>query len=415
MSMREWTGDLIPAFLNRRQFFRTLGSASFGLGPASSHLWAGEKASLDAFIRQQMAENHFSGCTAAVVVRRRPVWAKGFGLADQEKKVPMTSQTIQNIGSISKTVTATAVMQLWEHSKIELDNDVNEYLDFQVRNPRFPATAVTTRQLLTHRSSITDGPAYGDSYSCGDPTISLEAWIKGYLTPEGPYYDGAKNFHDWEPGTTDPPKQPRAYSNVGFGLLGYLVERVSRTPFHEYTKKRIFNPLGMKATGWLLKEVDVSKHAVPYSLIPEGKTPERLLPREGAEGTPLEPGALFPHCLYSFPNYPDGLVRTNVNDLSRFLMAYINGGSIGETRLLGEKTVQLMFSKEHFGRGLCWTTSELKNGDMIWGHGGGDPGISTYMGFRPSDGVGVIVFFTGSPGAAFQQILQRLFEEAQQL
>jgi CubicO group peptidase (beta-lactamase class C family) len=403
-----------PSLLNRRQFVWMVGTATVGLGLAPSLPWAGEDTALETFIRQELAESRLAGCAVAVVVGQRLVWSKAFGLADREKQISMTADTIQNIGSISKTVTATAVMQLWEQEKLALDADVNDYLDFSVRNPRHPSIPITVRQLLTHRSSITDGPSYERSYACGDPTISLEDWIKGYLTPKGPYYDGEKNFHLWEPGTEDPPKQPRAYTNVGYGLLGYLVEKLSETAFNDYTNQKIFSPLGMNATGWFLDEVDVSKHAVPYSWIPEGEIPDELLPRDGHD-VPAEPGTLFPHCLYSFYNYPDGLVRTNVMDLSRFLMAYINGGKLGETRLLNQETVQLMLSKKHFRRGLCWSTTELENGDMIWGHGGGDPGISTYMGFRSDDGVGAIVFFTGRPGAAFRSILERLFEEAEKL
>jgi CubicO group peptidase (beta-lactamase class C family) len=100
-----------------------------------------------------------------------------------ENKIPMTDKTIQNIGSISKTITATAVMQLWEKGKFKLDDDVNGYLPFKERNPYFPDDPITFRELLTHKSSIKDGPAYEDSYACGDPTISLKDWIEDFKLP----------------------------------------------------------------------------------------------------------------------------------------------------------------------------------------------------------------------------------------
>jgi CubicO group peptidase (beta-lactamase class C family) len=94
----------------------------------------------------------------------------------------------------------------------------------------------------------------------------------------------------------------------------------------------------------------------------------------------------------------------------------MNGGSLSGTRILEEDSVQTMLSDEHFGRGLCWGTRQLNNGDRLWGHGGGDPGISTYMGFRPSDRVGVIVFFNfDSPGDGAGEIFERLFQEAESL
>ena len=85
----------------------------------------------------------------------------------------MTANTLQNIGSISKTVTATAVMQLVQAGRLELDEDINEVLPFPIRNPRHAQIPVTTRLLLTHQSSIQDGAAYRASYACGDPTIPL--------------------------------------------------------------------------------------------------------------------------------------------------------------------------------------------------------------------------------------------------
>jgi CubicO group peptidase (beta-lactamase class C family) len=121
----------------------------------------------------------------------------------------------------------------------------------------------------------------------------------------------------------------------------------------------------------------------------------------------------FSLCLYSFTNYPDGLIRASVRDLSRFLMAYINGGAQGDQRNLKQKTILTMLSAEHFGRGLCWENYKLKNRDLAWCHGGSDPGIKTRMTFRAKHGVGVILFFNcGSPGQAPEEIRDRLHEEA---
>src|ERR1700730_3807699 len=102
-------------------------------------------------------------------------------------------RTVQNLGSISKTVVATSVMQLWEKGKFQLDDDVNDRLPFVVRSPSHPETPITYRLLLTHRSGIADSLAYRSSYVCGDPTISLEDWLKGYFTPGGRYYERQGN------------------------------------------------------------------------------------------------------------------------------------------------------------------------------------------------------------------------------
>jgi CubicO group peptidase (beta-lactamase class C family) len=91
-------------------------------------------------------------------------------------------------------------MQLWERKKFALDDDVNAYLSFPVRNFAYPGLPVTFRQLLTHTSSIADGPAYEKSYVCGDSRVPLGQWLRDYLTAGGALYDPQRNFHSWKPG-----------------------------------------------------------------------------------------------------------------------------------------------------------------------------------------------------------------------
>jgi CubicO group peptidase (beta-lactamase class C family) len=371
---------------------------------------------LDEFIADMFEADRVPGISAAVVVGERLIWSGSYGFADVHREIAMSPDTLQNIGSISKTVTATAVMQLWEEGRFDLDDDVGDFLPYRVRNPRFPDTPITFRQLLAHRSSINDGPAYGESYACGDPAVQLGVWIEQYLTPGGEYYHPNDNFHSWKPGTVNPPPRPRAYSNVGFGVLGSLVEHIVDQPFTDFCDQRIFAPLGMNETGWMLSDIDVEKHAIPHSFLPDDFEPtdappfEESLPAEHATQEMLKEGSYFPHCLYSFYNYPDGLARTSVREMSLFLRAYMLGGTFNNAKILAPGTIQLMLSNQHFGRGLCWSERELRTGDWIWGHGGGDPGISTYMGFRQRDQVGVLMFFNYSgPGDGQEELLERLF------
>ncbi len=176
----------------------------------------------------------------------------------------------------------------------------------------------------------------------------------------------------------------------------------------------------MDSTCWYIRDLDARRHAIPYSIVPDDldadeRPFESLLPAKGLKQESLEPGDTFPHCLYSFYNYPDGLVRTSVRELSRFLAAYIQGGSHEKARVLKKETVDMMLSPEHFERALCWYPNESVKGERLWGHGGGDPGISTYMGFRSRDQVGVIVFHNGNPGANSNEVTEKLLEEAASL
>jgi CubicO group peptidase (beta-lactamase class C family) len=372
---------------------------------------------LDEVIEAERRVQHIPGLAACVVKSGRVVWSKGYGWANIKKRVPMDpGRTVQNIGSVSKTVTATAVMQLWERGKFQLDDDVSELLPFAVRHPSHPGTPITFRLLLTHRSGIADGPAYEPSYACGDPHVPLGKWLKEYLTPGGRSYRKGANFHPWKPG------KKHSYSNVGFGLLGYLVERASGESLPHYTKKNIFQPLGMKKTGWLLSEVDAATHAVPYVPARDGpaggelKAYQKLGLLGGKAERDPAGGDYRPLCLYGFPTYPDGALRTSVNQLARFLLAYVHDGSYGGARVLAADTVRLMLTPQAATtphQGLCWATTR-KRGQRHWGHDGADPGIRTTMSFRASDGVGAIVFVNGA-GVDLSKINGRLFEEASRL
>jgi CubicO group peptidase (beta-lactamase class C family) len=175
----------------------------------------------------------------------------------------------------------------------------------------------------------------------------------------------------------------------------------------------IFEPLDMKETSWFIRDLNVSKHAVPYTYVSKGRLRGGLLQDKGIKRETDQKEGFLPNCLYSFPNYPDGLVRTSVRQIARFLMTYINNGVYKRTQILKEDTIQSMLSDDHFGRGLCWSKGKIKS-DRVWGHGGGDPGISTIMHFRPSDGTGVIVF-ANTGGAEFGKITPRLYEESTNL
>jgi CubicO group peptidase (beta-lactamase class C family) len=269
-----------------------------------------------------------------------------------------------------------------EEGKISLDADINDYLPITVRNPHHPELSITLFQLLTHTSSIADGKSYATSYSDGDPLISLEDWITGYLVPGGPYYNASQNFSRSEPGSQ------HDYSNVGYGLIGYLVEQISGMPFHLYCRQNILAPLGMNNSGWFLYEVDTSRHITPYEF-DEGRNKALNL--------------------YSFPNYPDGLLRTSVRELSRFLMAIIHGGSYEDARILKKSTLKKMLTIQlegYQGQGLCWHQITFES---MWGHSGGDPGVATHMFFSPKTKIGVIAFQNNHNGDLFSVVRKLYF------
>jgi CubicO group peptidase (beta-lactamase class C family) len=412
--------------LTRRRFIKITGLTASAFivgckkGPAPK-----TGSDLDSFIEEAMERVRIPGLSASIVNKDGVIWSKGYGYANLEDKIRMTADHVENIGSISKTFVTTALMQFWEKKKFKLDDDINDYLPFKVRNPQFPDIKITFEHLLTHTSSIGDGPAYGKSYACGDPKESLVEWHSSYFTPESATYDPEKNFHPWEPGTSRPLDE--SYCNVAFGLLAILVEKLSAQDFEEYCQANVFQPLEMYNTSWYIKNIDISTHAIPYTWVENGKPrgPSwggRLLGviREG--GPTWEnvdsPDGHVPNCFYNHPNFSDGFLRCSVSQLSQYVQCYLNKGAYKEKRILEEDTLDTMLTKRNLNVGLCWQEKELTDGGLVWGHLGNDPGINNLLLFDPKKGIGTVILANtnmGKLGGVRIEIATRLFQEAEKI
>ena len=181
--------------MDRRHFIA--GSAALsvaGMTPLAGRAQSRRLRGLEEFIREKARRDHIPGVAACLIEGDEIAWSHAYGFADLEQRVAMSLDSLQNIASVSKTFAATAIMQLMEAGLIDLDADVNEYLAFTVRNPYYPRVPISARQLLTHTSSLRDGPAYPQHYACGDPKMSLGTWVRQYLAIGGRFYDEANNL-----------------------------------------------------------------------------------------------------------------------------------------------------------------------------------------------------------------------------
>ncbi len=312
------------------------------------------------------------GLAVGTVKNGRLVCASGAGLANVEQKKPVSRDTVFAWASVSKTATAIAAMILYDRGKFRLDDDIDKFLAFQVRNPNCPAKPITFRQLLTHSSSIVDNEnIYDASYTKGDSPVALGDFVRGYVTPESDYYD-RNNFAGECPGEVS------HYSNVGVGLLAYLVERISGTPFDKFSKEQLFSPLGMKDASFRLADLDLNNVAMPH----RGQVPL------GHVG---------------FPTYPDGLLRASVPSMARLLIMMANGGRYGDRRILKESSVKEMLriqdSKLDRNQGLIWYR-EYKN---LYGHNGSDPGTASLMFYDPKNTDGVLIVANGDWSGAHNE------------
>jgi CubicO group peptidase (beta-lactamase class C family) len=333
-------------------------------------------------LERERQELRVPGLSAALVAHEALAATVVAGLADTDRGTPVTPQTAFTWASVSKTVTATALMQLHERGLFALDDDVGEYLPFPVRIPAFPDRRVTFRQLLVHTSAIRDSSIYDSLYVVGDSPIPLGEFLADYLVPGGRYYDRKRNFRSRCPGTVS------EYSNIGAGVLGYLVEVLSGERFDRYAADHIFAPLGMANTSFTLTGLDLD-----------------LVARPGGNG-PLQ----------SFPTYPDGTLRSPPAELAKFLVAYLRGGSYEGRHILRPATVDAMLCKQtplDPDQGLIWYRQKF--GKRLWGHVGDDPGISANMFLHRKSRTGVLLAANGRWKKDADRTMRRLLRHARSL
>lgn len=323
-------------------------------------------------VTHQMKAAKLPGVSIVVLNKDGVIYSNGFGFADIEEQKQATPDTLYQIASVSKLVTAIAVMKLQAAGHLQLDDDVNLYLPFSVRNPSYPDTPITFRMLLAHASGISDGPAVQESYTLGtseDPVEPLAGFVESYFKERGRHYDQERNFGAAKPGST------YEYCNVCFALLGYLVEEISKKPFDIYCDEEVFQPLGMTSTAWFNRDIDRNLRAQPYGY--------DMLRRRF---TPLG--------YYGFSTYPDGALKTNVVDFSRLLLVVMNDGRLPNGSVfLPEQTIQEMlriqYPETSKTRALAWHFDPHR---QFFGHTGGDPGVSTIVNIAADGTWGYAIF-----------------------
>ena len=356
----------------------------------------------------------FPSLSACIIQNDEVMWSQGYGYYDLNDKKPATVDTIYLLASVTKTIVGTAVMQLFEQDCFALDDDVNQFLPFDLRNPHFPDEPITFRMLLSHTSSLntnTQNEYYWFNFS-GDPPFDFfpDPYLKEFLLPDGTYYTSTV----WS--ETYPPGEQAMYANIGFDLLSYLVEIISGEPFLEYCEKHIFDPLEMHNTSFNLSELPLNQVAIPYQRFLGNYYTINKLDFWFDENTP--PG------LYWRPRfYPAGGLYSTVSDLSHFLIAHMNDGVYQGTHILKEETVRLMHElqpENEIGYGLAWMHTYVGLNLVATGHGGDIHGVDTWMLYNQSLDTGVIYLANGNPAYSrlplrgiipFRLILYSLFNK----
>lgn len=289
---------------------------------------------LDGVLPAQLQREDIAGATVAIVKDGKILSAKGYGYADVEKKKPVSpEETLFRPGSVSKLFTWTAVMQLVEQGKLDLDRDVNDYLDFKI--PEAFGKPITLKNLLTHTPGFEE--QVKDLFSDRPEPPPLEQYMKTHIP-----------HRIFSPGTIP------AYSNYGASLAGYIVERVSGQSFNDYITEHIFKPLGMNHSTFA--------QPLPASLA-------QLM----SNGYKLGSDAANP--FETIDPFPAGSLSSTATDMARFAIAHLQDGQLGDARILRPETARLMHSRlfalDDGANGMAHGFyEESRNGHRIIGHGG---------------------------------------------
>lgn len=289
---------------------------------------------LDGLVPVLLEQSDVAGATVSIVKDGELLFVKGYGYADRENKTPVTAdKTLFRPGSISKLFTWTAVMQLVERGKLDLNADVNNYLDFKL--PETFNKPVTLKDILTHTPGFEEQIKDLFKYDADPP--DLGDYLKTHI-----------------PRRIFPPGRVPAYSNYGTALAGYIVERVSGQPFDQYIEQNIFKPL----------EMNSSTFAQP---LPENLAPDMSKGYELASEDALPFEVVGP--------FPAGSLSSTATDMAKFMLAHLGEGKPGEAQILKPETLKQMHSRLFFlderanamAHGFYEESSHNKR---IIGHGG---------------------------------------------
>jgi CubicO group peptidase (beta-lactamase class C family) len=295
------------------------------------------------------------GLNLAIARRGRVIWEEGFGFADLERGIEMTATTVTHSGSMGKTYTATAVMQLVERGVLGLDSAVNRYLPgWRITNP-LGGREVTVRDLLTHRSGLAGNAAWSVFSS---PRPLAEHVPAAYGRERTDYYGGATS-----PTWTAKAGEKYQYSNLGIATLGYLVQVTNpdKLSFSDYVQRHLIDPLGMTSTQF--PAVQDSAHVRPD-----------IWARMSRGYAGVGPVRIPTPAIY-FEDYPAGTVVTTPGDHVRLLLAMLNQGTFNGHRLLRPETVKLMLTPQvetspTAAVGLVWNLHQWDQPARSFGHGG---------------------------------------------
>lgn len=352
---------------NRHKFFYILLLLTFFSIVSSAQV---EKAEQE--VQAIMKKYDAIGVSVAVVKDNKLIYTHAFGTKDLESQTPLAETDLFRIASISKSFSATAIMQLVEQGKLRLSDDFSDLVGFKVRNPAFPETVITLKMVLSHTSSINDSQGY----------FNLDV-INPAKNP-----DWAKCYNNYQPG------KGYEYCNLNFNMVGTIIEKESGERFDQYVKHHILDPLELYG-GYCVDSLDSTRFATLYEY------------DAATKGFTASPAAYHPRRKeiknyvmgYSTPIFsPTGGMKISAPDLAKYMNMHMNMGSYNGRRLISKKsakTIQTQVAEED-GYGLAIrSVHNLIPGKSLKGHTGSAYGLYSSMFFQPKEKFGLVVITNG--------------------
>ncbi len=324
---------------------------------------------LDGLVPYALDSGDLAGAVVTVVADGEILTSRGFGVADNKTGLAVDpDRTLFRVGSVSKLMTWTAIMQLVERGALDLDADVNAYVDFVI--PEFEGQPVTLRQIMTHTAGFQEQLKFILAH---DPAaqMSFEELVRGYVPPR-----------IFASGTTP------AYSNYATALAGYIVQRVSGQAFSNYVEQHIFTPLGMDSATFAqpVAASQLSDLAKGYAIASGEATPFELVSAE-----------------------PAGSLSATGTDMGKFMLAHLQSGAPGQARILQPETIRAMHARQDTGiaglNGMSLGFYENSiNGHRVISHGGDTVVFHSDLNLFLEEGVGIFVSInsTGVNDAAYK-------------
>lgn len=337
----------------------------------SSHAQNAE-AKAEAAIAAIMQQQKVMGMSVAVVKKGKIIYTHSFGLKNAETNTPLTDDCLFRIASISKSFSATSVMQLVEAKKAELDDDISNLVGFKVRNPKYPETIITLRMVMSHRSSVNDSQGY----------FTLDV-INPDKNP-----DWEKCYNNYEPG------KGYQYCNLNYNMTGAIIERISGERFDQYVKHHVLDPLGLYG-GYCVDSLDITRFATIYEYDDSlGKfipSPAAYAPRR-EEIANYKPG-------YSTPIFsPTGGMKISATDLAKYMTMHMQQGRYKGKKIISKKSAATMqtplSSEENYGLAIA-VSQKLIPGKVMTGHTGSAYGLFSAMFFQKEEKFGIVVISNG--------------------